>query len=69
MSTPGGQHHLDKIAAGKEPVMIIHRITGGFLYRSGDAQLGYDVDYPVISKLWRVISEFTRDLTWATIPV
>jgi hypothetical protein len=63
MSTPGGQHHLDKIVAGNEPVMIIHRITGGFLYRSGDAQLGYDVDYPNISKLWlwRVISELTRD--------
>lgn len=56
-----GQHYLDKIVADKTPLMIIHRITGGFLYRSGDAQLGYDVDYPVISKLWRLIFESTRD--------
>ena len=56
-----GQHYLDKIVADKTPLMIIHRITGGFLYRSGDAQLGYDVDFPVTSKLWRVIFESTRD--------
>jgi hypothetical protein len=61
MSASSGQHHLDKVVVGNEPVMIIHRITGGFIYRSGDAQLGYNVDWPVISKLWRLHSELTRD--------
>lgn len=59
MSMPSGEHRLAKIVADNEPVMIIHRLTGGYLWRWADAQLAPDID-SANPKLWRIVSEFTR---------
>jgi len=64
MATPRGQQLLHNIGTSRQPVMIVNRLLGGFVWKWADAQLGHDfnaVDRKL--RLWRIILDIEHEGT------
>jgi len=65
MTTPAGGHQLlHNIGTNRQPVMIVNRLLGGFVWKGGDAQLGHDFNAVGRKiRLWRIILDLEHEGT------